>query len=262
MEGLFGMQSLREYEVFETVSEFNEYINNVLTQFDLKKTDRELVWLLSGHSVKVLGVCWLKVQTMADMLGKSYKTIQRSLKRLKEMGIIERIEQFRPVQGGHSSFLTVFRPTVLTEREEAPEPAPESTQDDSGSSETFSFKSIKSLNNKDVREPVLDYSFLRNSHIPEEFIHAVKPFFDSAKEIYQLWGKVLATSRRYAPDVIDITEIAIDAFKQTVFAYKMGKIRKTFKGYFWGTLSGIFSVEQRRKVAPKGIFSWNWLEDY
>ncbi|UDK98387.1 helix-turn-helix domain-containing protein [Lysinibacillus sphaericus] len=259
------MQSLRDYEAFETVSELNEYIHNVLTQFDLKKTERELVWLLSGHSVKIKGVCWLKVQTMADMLGKSYKTIQRSLKRLKELGIIERVEQFRPARGGHSSFLTVFRPTALTEREEALEPAPESTQDDSDSIETFSFKSIKSLNNKYVKEPVLDYSFLRNSHIPEEFIHAVKPFFDSAKEIYQLWGKVIATSRRYAPDVIDIahiTDIAIDAFKQTVFAHKMSKIRKTFKGYFWGTLSGIFSAEQRRRVAPKGILDWNWLEDY
>ncbi|MGI2792219.1 helix-turn-helix domain-containing protein [Bacillus cytotoxicus] len=97
------MQSLRDYEAFETVSELNEYIHSVLTQFDLKKTDRELVWLLSGHSVKVLGVCWLKVQTMADLLGKSYKTVQRALKRLKELGIIKRVEQFKPKSGGHSS---------------------------------------------------------------------------------------------------------------------------------------------------------------
>lgn len=256
------MQSLREFESFETVSELNEYIHNVLTQFDLKKTDRELVWLLSGHSVKVKGVCWLKVQTMADMLGKSYKTIQRSMKRLKELGIIERVEQFKPVQGGHSSFLTVFRPSVLTEREEAQEPTPERDEEDSSSSETFSFKSKKSLKDKDVREPILDETYLRNSHIPEEFICAVKPFIDTAKEIYQLWGKVLATSRKYAPDVLDVTDIAIDAFKQTVFAKKMGKIRKTFNGYFWGTLSGMFSVEQRRRVAPEGILGWNWLEDY
>ncbi|KIV61151.1 hypothetical protein P4U03_11645 [Bacillus mycoides] len=51
---------------------------------------------------------------------------------------------------------------------------------------------------------------------------------------------------KYAPDLVDTTEVAISALKQSVFVLKMNKIRKDFKGYLFGVLAKIMSVEQRK----------------
>ncbi len=79
-----------------------------------------------------------------------------------------------------------------------------------------------------------------------EFVQAVSPFFGKAKEIYDLWGKVILAANKYAPSIVDTTEIAISAFKQSVFALKLNKIKGCFKGYLFGVLAKMMSVEQRK----------------
>ncbi|WP_258870964.1 helix-turn-helix domain-containing protein, partial [Halobacillus trueperi] len=78
------MEKLREFETFESVSEMDNFVSEVLVQVELNKTERELLWLLAGHSVKFIGVSFLKLTSMAEKLGKSKKTIQRALKTLSE----------------------------------------------------------------------------------------------------------------------------------------------------------------------------------
>ncbi|UOQ43731.1 helix-turn-helix domain-containing protein [Halobacillus salinarum] len=100
------MKELRRYSSFESVSEMDSYISKALEVLDLAELDRGLLRLLAGHSCKVVGVSWFKVQTMADLLEVSYKSIQRALKRLIELGIIQRIRTIRAVSGGFGSSLT------------------------------------------------------------------------------------------------------------------------------------------------------------
>ncbi|MEC1866730.1 helix-turn-helix domain-containing protein [Bacillus paralicheniformis] len=253
------MQTLREFETFETVSEMDEYISKVLAHVELKKTERELLWLLAGHSVKFVGVSFLKLQSIADKLGVSKRTAQRALKALSELGIIKRVRTLRPSRGGFGASITQICPVDLSTREEAPESTPESTQEPSGKSETFSFKSFfKDI--KYIRQPKeLDYSFL-SEFVPQEFIDTAKPFI-SPEEVYSAWGKAQVIAKRVAPDVVEVLEPAIRAFKASVLAYKTKRIKKSFGAYFWGALEGVFSVEQRRANAGRGLLSWNWLED-
>jgi hypothetical protein len=72
---------------------------------------------------------------------------------------------------------------------------------------------------------------------------------------------VQAVSKKYAPSVFNIVEPAIRAFKASVLAYKRKRIRKSFGAYFWGALSGVFTVEQRRVVGVNSILGYNWLEE-
>lgn len=254
------MQSLREFETFETVSELNEYIHNVLTQFDLKNTERELLLLLGRYSVKFVGVSFLKLDSMAELLGVSKRTIQRALKALGELGIIKRVRTIRPKRGGFGSSLTLICPLELSIRSEGETPELESTEGLSQEKETFSFKAfIKDI--KNIRQKEIDYTYLEAYGVPAQFISAVKPFIDP-EEAFSLWSKTQVVATRYAPDVLDIVEPAIQAFKASVTAYKCKKIKKSFGAYFWGALQGVFSVEQRRANAGKGLLSWNWLEDY
>lgn len=254
------MKELRQYESFESVSEMDNFISEALEVLELADLDRRLLRLLAGHSCKFVGVSFLKVQTMADTLEVSYKTAQRSLKRLKELGLIQRIRQLRAVSGGFGSSLTIIRPIDLTQRKEAEKPAPERSEKVSQKRETFFLKAFqKDL--KDIRQPKeveLDYSYLEE-FVPQEFIHTVKPFV-TPEEAFTLWGKVQVVSKRVAPAVVEILDPAIRAFKASVLAYKARRVKKSFGAYFWGTLQGVFSVEQRRN-AQKPAFWFDWLEE-
>jgi hypothetical protein len=70
--------------------------------------------------------------------------------------------------------------------------------------------------------------------------------------------KVKIVAKKYAPSVFDNVEPAIRAFKASVLDYKTKRIKKSFGAYFWGTLIGIFTVEQRRAFSSNNL--WNWLE--
>ena len=250
------MENLRELETFSSVEEMDNFISKALEYFDLCELDRRLLRLLAGHSCKFIGVSWLKVESMANALGVSYKTVQRALKRLKELGIIKRIRTLRPTRGGFGASITIICPIELTYREEATKEAPEGTQEASTRKETFSFKTysedIKYTQDiKYIRQQAeLDYSYL-TEFVPEEFIQVVKPFV-RPEEAYSLWGKVQVASRRFAPLVENLLEPAIRAFKASVWAYKTRRVKKTFGAYFWGTLAGILSVEQRRELIRRG----------
>lgn len=56
---------------------------------DLTKTEKELFFLITGYMVKHFGVAYMTKTTMAAKLDCSTKTIQRGLKKLSDLGIIE-----------------------------------------------------------------------------------------------------------------------------------------------------------------------------
>ncbi|MEK1833423.1 transcriptional regulator [Priestia megaterium] len=75
------------------------------------------------------------------------------------------------------------------------------------------------------------------SFIPPSFKNAVKPFFSYADHIYKLWGKVRLAYKisRLEHPIEDFVFIAVQAFRETVFAYKRKRIKNTFEAYFWNT---------------------------
>lgn len=251
------MNELRKYESFDSITEMDNFISKALGVLEIRELDRKILRLLAGYSCKFIGVSFLKVQTIADKLVVSYKTAQRALKRLKEIGIIKRIRTIRSVSGGFGSSITVIRPIALTYRERANESVLEGAGEPKEQRETFFLKAYL----KDIKyirqQEEIDFSYLAQ-FVPEEFIQAVKPFV-TPEEAFILWGKVQVCSRKYAPDVLSITKPAIEAFKASVLAHKVKRIKKSFGAYFWGALSGVLAVEQRKVVIPKGIY-YNWLD--
>ncbi|WP_459501097.1 helix-turn-helix domain-containing protein [Bacillus sp. C1] len=249
------MKELRKYQSFNSVPEMDKTIDRTLKEYNLKDSERVILLKLSNYSCKFVGVSYLKNNTLADLTGYSKRTIQRALKRFSELGIITRIEQFKPVKGGYSAFICVINPFErhheLASCKEAVEPTPEQLDEPSHENEAITFKAksskeLKIRNSAPVSIDELDVSYLASSCVPMEFINTVSPFFGTAKEIYVMWGKVKLAANKYAPDLVDTTEIAISAFKQAVFALKMNKIRKDFKGYLFGVLAKMMSVEQRK----------------
>ncbi|KUF21977.1 Lrp/AsnC family transcriptional regulator [Bacillus sp. G1(2015b)] len=260
------MNCIREYETFNSVFEMDSFISEALSYFELTEIERRLLRLLAGYSVKFIGVSFLKVASMADALEVSSKTIQRALKRLKEFGIIKRVRTLRPKRGGFGASLNIICPVALsyrsTSEEEAPEQELQEVKQASKRKETFFLKAFP----KDLKElrlqtkAELDYTYL-SEFVPEDFTQAVKPFL-RAEEAFSLWGKAQAVARKYAPEVEELTEPAIRAFKSSVFAQKTSRIKGgNFGAYFWGALTGIFSREQRKLAATRSPLLYNWLEE-
>jgi DNA-binding transcriptional ArsR family regulator len=59
---------------------------------------------LTDYANNKTGLCWPKMETLANTLGRSVRTIQRHLHLLKELGLIEFVERRRS-RGRYSSYL-------------------------------------------------------------------------------------------------------------------------------------------------------------
>jgi DNA-binding transcriptional ArsR family regulator len=59
---------------------------------------------LADHASNKTGLCWPKMETLAKILNRSVRTIQRHLHLLKEAGVIEFVER-RRYKGRFSSYL-------------------------------------------------------------------------------------------------------------------------------------------------------------
>ena len=59
---------------------------------------------LTDYANNKTGLCWPKMETLANTLGRSARTIQRHLHLLKEKGLVEFVER-RRLRGRYSSYL-------------------------------------------------------------------------------------------------------------------------------------------------------------
>jgi DNA-binding transcriptional ArsR family regulator len=59
---------------------------------------------LTDYANNKTGLCWPKMETLAKLLGRSVRTVQRHLHLLKELGLIEFVER-RRLRGRYSSYV-------------------------------------------------------------------------------------------------------------------------------------------------------------
>jgi DNA-binding transcriptional ArsR family regulator len=59
---------------------------------------------LTDYANNKTGLCWPKMETLARLLGRSVRTVQRHLHLLKERGLVEFVER-RRLRGRYSSYL-------------------------------------------------------------------------------------------------------------------------------------------------------------
>lgn len=88
---------MKEYSEFQSKEEFNTYQKQILAlyQADINKTDFLVICFLGRYAInerqKTVGVACPLMATIAAKMGKSIRTVRRSVAKLEELGIIERI---------------------------------------------------------------------------------------------------------------------------------------------------------------------------
>ncbi|MGP6151352.1 helix-turn-helix domain-containing protein [Priestia flexa] len=261
---------MKQLQSFANVNEMNEAIRGFLYTYkhELTPSAIRILKTLSRYACKIAGVAFLKVETIANLTECSKRTVQRALKVLASYGVIERKSTIR-AKGGSGHNVYVIRtvdgcvtPPVTAEmspREDAPKPAVSSVEQAKGSSETEISKTLpsKRINKRiNVKEVELDESFTP-SNVPKAFVDATAPFYGSADTIYRLWNRVLVAYKKSEVTLpLEETEVLADviqAFKETIFAKKLSKIRNTFEGYFYRILEAKLAVWKRRE---NPLFNW------
>ncbi|KIU05420.1 helix-turn-helix domain-containing protein [Bacillus subtilis] len=83
---------------FRSVDELNGAIRTHIyrNKSDLTPAAIEVLKVLSRHAVKTPGVAYLKLATIAELIGKHRVTVIRSIKRLINLGIIRKEIKYRP----------------------------------------------------------------------------------------------------------------------------------------------------------------------
>jgi len=261
---------MKQLQSFENVAAMNEAIRGFLYTYKHALTPSAINVLktVSRYACKIIGVAFLKVDTIAKLTESSKRTVQRALKMLESYGVIERKATMREKGGsGHNVYViqTVdgcVTPDVTAEmssREEAKSVDVPSAEQPKVSSETMIAKTSpsKRINKRtNVKDVQLDESFTP-SNVPQEFVDATAPFYRSADVIYRLWNRVLIAYKKSTIsrpiEEAEVLKDVIQAFKESIFAKKASKIRNTFEGYFYRVVEAKLAVWKRRE---NPLFDW------
>ena len=255
-------ETIQKYQSFNSIEELDQSVRGFLYKHkaELSEGTLSVLQLIWTHSVKVIGVSFAKYEYIAEQVKVSRRTVIRAVKVLVEKGIIKKVPTARMngKQGVNLLVIQAYEPidSLLNNNESPQDVIPSVTPNKTENKQSsLCEKKIKPNNVKEQSaEPALtelDTSYLPES-IPADFIEVTSPFFN-AIDIYKLWNRVLlAYQKLNLSRTLDyFTDDIIHAFKQTVFAKKLGKIRKTFEGYFYQTLRNKLIVEVRRENRHK-----------
>lgn len=255
---------MKELQSFGSIEEMNKAVRGFLYahKHELTASAVSVIKIVSRYACKIVGVAFLKVNTIARLIGISERTVQRALKLLVSFGVIERKSTIRK-QGGSGHNVYVIRNVTadvvppVSPRQEAEKPAIPSVEQPKVDSETVTLETSSSKRNKKrINVSELDESFTP-SNVPQEFIETAAPFYRSANAIYKLWNRVLVAYKKSGMskpvEESAVLSDVIKAFKESVFAKKSNRIRSTFEGYFYSVVAAKLAVWKRREVP---LFDW------
>jgi len=257
------IEEYKEYSQFETLDKFNNSIEMFLADHKKDFTKSELIAFkrLVRYSAKFVGVANAKIGTLlkainekANGYGVSRSTFERMLRKAKQFGILT-IKNTMKAKGGKGHNVYVFNSIDVAKNEKmthCKNDGNTTVSKNEASSNEVETSILSKTNNLTIlnkrNEQRLDASFTA-SYVPKEFVQAVKPFFNCAKTIEDFWKSVHIDTFK-VKDLIDqktITYTAIDAFKQSIRGYKLGKVKTTLVRYF----TGIFKKQMDRVCFEK-----------
>ncbi|MEK4675462.1 MULTISPECIES: helix-turn-helix domain-containing protein [Bacillus] len=99
-------------ELNKVVRTYRDVIRTSVTRSDVQATLLTLLEILKRHSCKYVGVSFLCKNSIADMIGVSYKTVQRLMKKLVDLGIVKQVSMKRKKDMLQTSNAIIIQPIV------------------------------------------------------------------------------------------------------------------------------------------------------
>ncbi|ADC48973.1 hypothetical protein BpOF4_04545 [Alkalihalophilus pseudofirmus OF4] len=230
---------------FASIADLNAAIKEHRDQHaeQLTPTIREVLDVIARHSCKYLGVSYLRKNKIAELIGKSRRTVIRACNRLEELGIIEQHELKRVKgdrrQAANAIVIKPIKVDVMPEchAKEAPTKA----------------QSINTL--KDTVAPANTLA----QALPKEVYEAMSRYFE-ADDIYKYYGILLRAKRSISRSVMveDNPEPFVEAFNASIFKHKRGKINN-FANYLYNAFQAATARAIRLLGREKLAHDMTWL---
>ncbi|RWZ60581.1 helix-turn-helix domain-containing protein [Halobacillus fulvus] len=267
---------LKQMQKFSTVKEMDENVRAFLKEHKpkLSEGNMEVLTFIWRHSVKYPGVSFAKIDTIVKETGLSRRTVNRTITRLEKMGLLERVETTKPngkrgcnvllLLPQEGFFLpeddtasdTVHDTAAINDPPRADKASPEEIEPETKDKQRIISKECKPVHNP------MDVSFLP-SFIPSSFITTAQSFL-SVHQIEKAWqtAKLAYRKRKPSGELSDYIDLIVTTFKQSVYAYRTGKVKKEFLGYFYGGMLQVFSnrIHQEVLMDPSNVY-YDWLRE-
>ncbi|OYD08587.1 helix-turn-helix domain-containing protein [Paludifilum halophilum] len=285
------IEKLRGYQKHKSFEEVSRSVKSFLDDNLVTETQLRALRVIQHHGKIVPGVALLKYETIAEYVGVTRRTVITAVKKLTEFGIIEKHAQTRELQGGDGAnifCIVVFTPNNTpdytsknTATENASTPADTGSEADNSGAEYVEYVEYEeNMSSKDyvhtykdaygaekdranqdveIREDVHMGKELVPHMVPSEFSDFVGRYLKNALDIVKLYERAILATRKLG-DIHVRDELALDAFKSTLFAYKSGRVRGDFFGYFYGTYYRLAEQEQVVEVRRESMGDMpSWL---
>ncbi|WP_281486993.1 helix-turn-helix domain-containing protein [Lysinibacillus sphaericus] len=274
-----AFEYLAQYITFDSVADMDKSVEDHMAvhYYDLTESERAIVFKLASHSLGHTGVCHLKASTIAAALEISTKTVYRSMKKLAELGIIEKVPstKLNGIKGASIYRILPYVPSSVSQRETA-----QAISNDAVSETFTENQSSKSFNHLSFKTSTLQEIY-NNAHAEKEahqeymneyqvmlfdFMNSL-PLADNLKD--ELHKVVLATQVQNAPDFIKaknvLFKIAMD-IKEGVLT-----VASTLRAVFVGAYSKV--IERLSNKSNKSSYIeetpnrerpvpfYNWLNE-
>lgn len=273
-----SFEYLETYVTFRSVEDMDEAVKKHISTYrlDLTASERAIVFALAGRSLAFPGASHLKAETIANAIGVSTKTVYRSIKKLAEFGIIEKVPQpkLNGIKGASIYKILPFENNVLSDVSQRAT----GVEVNNGNALSFeqkelSIKSFNLLSSKQANniyllgDTMASQAEKKKEYMNEwqvmlfDFLHSM-PFVDQLKD--ELHKLVLASqvdsvqAFHRAKDVI--VKMACDIASGTLTV--TSTLRAVFVGAFKArnkrmTFSPIESVQESKRPVP----FYDWLTE-
>ncbi|MEH6868925.1 helix-turn-helix domain-containing protein [Bacillus safensis] len=216
---------------FRSIDELNGAIRTHIyrNKSNLSPSAIDVLKVLSRHAVKTPGVAWLKIDSIASLIGKHRTTIIRAIKRLETLGIIRKEIKYRPVSGGNGANMYVILAPAsssataqMQPRQDAAKPTGSKADRPKSEDEAVILKSKNNL--------------LRNTYAA--FKNVIDCLVTDRRLTSRLYGVYLAqtSALKSAYDKSLLDEIGLNALR-TVFRTVKNRPIRNLVGYYSGTLN-------------------------
>ncbi|MGH1142155.1 helix-turn-helix domain-containing protein [Bacillus pseudomycoides] len=252
-------ESFHNLSTFKEIEELNKTVRAYrdIIRMSIKRTDVQsklivLLEILKRHSCKYVGVSFLCKNSIADMMEVSYKTVQRLMKKLVNLGMINQVSMKRKKDMLQTANAIIIQPIVeeVSDKQPAKSPTKCPTIKTTPVSLKQNIKDINKRNsneNSNTTEDNIKQADFVAHWVPERFVSLTSSFYSESKTIQELW-KVIRQCNRIvnhttgdkAFDKDQELTIGVKAIKEFVMKIKSGaKMKKGKFAYFNGIVNNL-----------------------